>query len=319
MAPARAEPAKLEEAILALPAFSFAFSLEYLAEDLHLYEKHGVKIATRDIAGIGSINAVISGSIELALASGPSLTRAAARGQRLLGIVEPLARPVSQVVLRKELAQAAGFDPAAPLEQRARVLKGRSIAVGGINTIQHAYVRLLAIRAGIDPESITFAPMAPASMPAAFGTRQIDGFVEAAPWPQQAVFSGAAVMIASGPDGDPADLIPFANTIVVVKPETCDKRPLLCRGVGQAFAEAADFVADHPDDALGALRKRFPNFDDKLLAASFEVVRRITPRPPAIGAKDLENAELLNVEAGLMKKDEQLKSYDGLFTDKYVR
>ena len=80
VAPARAEPAKLEEAILALPAFSFAFSLEYLAEDLHLYEKHGVKIATRDIAGIGSINAVISGSIELALASGPSLTRAAARG-----------------------------------------------------------------------------------------------------------------------------------------------------------------------------------------------------------------------------------------------
>ena len=67
------------------------------------------------------------------------------------------------------------------------------------------------------------------------------------------------------------------------------------------------------------MRKRFPNFDDKLLAASFEVVRKITPRPPAIGAKDLENAELLNVEAGLMKKDEQLKSYDGLFTDKYVR
>jgi ABC-type nitrate/sulfonate/bicarbonate transport system substrate-binding protein len=319
IAPARSEPATLEQATLAIPAFSFAFSLEYLAEDLHLYEKHGVKIAERDIAGLGAINAVISGSIELALASGPALTRAAARGQRLLGIVEPLARPVSQLVLRTDLAQSAGFDPAAPLEQRARVLKGRSIAVGGINTIQHAYVRMLAMRAGIDPESITVAPMAPASMPAAFATRQIDGLVEAAPWPQQAVLSGAAVMIASGPDGDPADLIPFANTVVVAKPETCDMRPALCRGVAEAFAEAADLVAAQPEETLGILKKRFPSFDDRLLAASFAAVRQITPHPPAIGAKDLENAERLNVEAGFMRKDEQLKSYDGLFTDKFLR
>jgi NitT/TauT family transport system substrate-binding protein len=33
----------------------------------------------------------------------------------------------------------------------------------------------------------------------------------------------------------------------------------------------------------------------------------------------LENAELFNIQAGLLKPEEKLKSYDGLFTDAYVR
>jgi ABC-type nitrate/sulfonate/bicarbonate transport system substrate-binding protein len=314
-APAPAEA--LEQATLALPAFSFSFGLEYLAEDLHLYEKHGVKIATRDIAGMGSINAVISGSIEFAVASGPSLTRAAARGQRLLGIVETAGRSNSEVALRKDLAP--GFDPAAPLAERARFLKGRTIAIGGINTIQHAYLRMLAARGGFDPESIRVAPMATGSMLAAFAAHRVDGIGETAPWPLEPVLSGEAVMVASGPDGDPPDLVPFANSVVVAKPETCDKRPALCRGLGQAFAEAAQLVLDHPAEALAALKGRFPTLDDKLLAASFDVMRKFTPHPPAIGAKDLENADQLNIEAGLMRPDEKLPSYEGLFTDEYVR
>ena len=44
-----------------------------------------------------------------------------------------------------------------------------------------------------------------------------------------------------------------------------------------------------------------------------------TPRPPLITKADLENAELYNVGAGLLKPDEKLKSYDGLYTDEYVK
>ena len=34
---------------------------------------------------------------------------------------------------------------------------------------------------------------------------------------------------------------------------------------------------------------------------------------------DLENAELYNIGAGLLKPEEKLKSYDGLYTDEYVK
>jgi ABC-type nitrate/sulfonate/bicarbonate transport system substrate-binding protein len=56
-----------------------------------------------------------------------------------------------------------------------------------------------------------------------------------------------------------------------------------------------------------------------LLAAGFAEIRKGAPRPPVAGKADLENSELFNVGAGLLKPEEKLKSYDGLYTDEYVR
>jgi len=67
------------------------------------------------------------------------------------------------------------------------------------------------------------------------------------------------------------------------------------------------------------LKKRFTTLDDKVLAAAFETIRKISPSPPTISAKGLENAELFNIDAGLMKREDKLASYDGLYTDAFVK
>src|SRR4051794_7372374 len=176
-APVHAQPGSgAENVVLAVPNVALTFAPGYLAEDLGLFAKHGLNLKSVVITGIGSANAVISGSADFAQISGATLTRAAARGQRLLGIVGTLNRPVIQLVLRKEIAAAAGFDPKAPLDKRAQALRGRTIAVDSINSVIHAYVLLLARRAGYSPDDIRIAPMAPNSAIAAFQTRQVDGF-----------------------------------------------------------------------------------------------------------------------------------------------
>ena len=228
--PLRAQQAKLEEATMAVPVVGLAFSLGYLADDLNLWEKHGVKMKTLEISGIGAMNSVIAGSTDFTQSSGSAITRAAARGQRLMAIVETIDRPSVQIVLRKELA--AGFDPKAPLAQRAALLRGHTIAVDAINSIIHAYVRFLAKRSGFDPEDIRIAVLQPPNMLVALKSKSIDGFAMAPPWVQKPVLDGDAVMVASGPDGDPPDLSPFTNTVVATKPETCAKRKALCEGVG---------------------------------------------------------------------------------------
>jgi hypothetical protein len=76
---------------------------------------------------------------------------------------------------------------------------------------------------------------------------------------------------------------------------------------------------EHPAQSLALLKKRFAAFDDALLAAAFERILKGTPRPPTVTRAELENAETYNVDAGLLRADEKLKSYDGLFTDAYVR
>ena len=308
---------KVEEGTMAVPVVSLSFSLGYLADDMNLWEKHGVRIKTVQISGIGALNSVISGSTDFTQSSGSAVTRAAARGQRLLGIVGTINLPSVQVVLRKDLAP--GFDPKAPLEKRVQALRGRTIAVDAINSVIHAYVRYVAKRSGFDPEEIRIAVLQPPNMLAALQTKQIDGFAMAPPWVHKPLLDGDVVMIASGPDGDPAELSPFANTLVATKPETCVKRRALCEGVGKTFREAVGVMFDRRGEALALLKKRFPTIDDRQLAVAFDDVRKITPRDLRLTAQGFENAERFNIEAGLLKPEEKLKSYDDFFTDAYVK
>lgn len=313
----RAQPN--EEVILADPAFSMTFSAGYIATDLGLWQKHGLQVKTVAISGIGSINSVISGSSQFANASASSFGRAAARGQKLLAIAVTINRPFAQLILRKDIAEASGFDPKAPLQKRAALIKGRTIAVDSINSMIHAYVRLLAARSGVNPDDVRIAPMAPNSMLAAFQSKQIDGFAMSLPWPLKPVQDGEAVLIASGPDGEPSDMIPFGHNLLVTRQDTCAQKPSLCMAMGQSIKEATAYIKDKPEEAYAVLKKRFPTLDEKVLKAGFEDLRKAMPSPPVVTKASIENSETFNVDAGLLKAGEKLKSYDGLFTDEFVK
>jgi NitT/TauT family transport system substrate-binding protein len=292
--------------------------MEYVAQDLGFFAKEGVAVKEVNITGLGAINSLIAGSSDFALASGASLTRAAARGQRLLDIAALSNRSFVQIVLRKTIAEEAGFDPKAPLAKRALVLKGRTIGVDSINAVNHAFLRLVAHEGGYDPESIRIAVVAPPSLPATFDIKQIDGFAMTPPWPEKPLIEGTAVLVASGPDGDPPNL-PLVNSVLLTRHEVCEKRQSVCEKIGHAYAKAAEVIRDHPDQAIEVLKKRFPALDAKTIEAAFAVLQKITPVPPAATLEGIRNNETFNVMAGLLKPEEQLKTFDGLFTDQYVR
>jgi NitT/TauT family transport system substrate-binding protein len=321
-APAGAQPAPpltIEDVTMAVPAVGFPFVAGYVADGLGLWEKHGLRVKTITIAGIGSTNAVISGSADFAQISGLSLTRAAANGQRLLAIANTLDKPITEISIRKDIAAAANFDPKASLDRRAQILKGHTFAIGGVNTVVHAYLRIVAVAGGLDPESIRVAPMAGDNMLAAMQTKAIDGMSTVLPWTRKGTVEGTTVLVASGPDGDPPHLSPLAFNVVATKPDTCERKKSLCVKMGRAFAEALAFVRSDAKGTLTILKRTFATFDDAVLADAIEVVRRSTPASPVVTADMLANAENFNVEARLMKPEAKLKSYDGLSTGEYVK
>lgn len=318
-APAPSRAADLDDITFAYPGFALSLADIFIADDLGLWAKHGLNPKEVQIAGLGSINAVISGSVDFAEASALSTMRAAARGQRLLIVANLHTRPMVQVSLRKEIAAAAGIGPDTPFEKRGIALKDKTIVVDSINSVIHAYVRLIAARAGLEPDAVRIAPMQPLDMLSAYAKGQVDGMAQTLPWPMKPVQEGTAVMIGDGPKGEPADLNPSVNTVVVTKAETCEKRPALCEKVGQTIADVVDIIEDRPTEALAVLQKRFNTLDPKLIEAAFAELRVATARPPVTNAAALQRAELFNVEAGLMKREEMLQSYEGLFTDKYVK
>jgi NitT/TauT family transport system substrate-binding protein len=106
---------------------------------------------------------------------------------------------------------------------------------------------------------------------------------------------------------------------VLTKPDTCEKRRAICEGIGQAMKEAAQVLHGQPEEARAILTKRLPALDPQLIGAVLEKVRKATPEPLAVTRQALENAERMNIEAGLLKPEEKLQSYEGLFTDAFVR
>ncbi len=313
--PARAED---EQVLLGLPTEGMQFIGYYAGEDLGFFKEQGLEVKKVVLQGVASFNAVVSGSAEFAFASGASLTRAAARGQRMLAIAQMNSLPVWDIVLRKDLAEAAHFDPKAPLEVRAKILQGRTMGTQGINALDHAYLRVVAKLSGLDVESITVAAMAPPDTLAAFARKAIDGFVSAAPWPQQVEDDGSAVAIAIGPNGEPSVMAPLASSLLVTRPQYCAEHRSACMKMGHAMVAVSKAVHERPADVLAVLQKRFDKVRPSVVARSAESLARIMPAVPIVDPKAVRNADEINVDAGFMKADELLPSYDGLSTDEFL-
>lgn len=308
-----------EHAVLALPADVMQFLGIYAAQDMGLWRREGLDVKIVFIAGVGSFNAVISGSADFSVSSAASLTRAAAHGQRMLAIANMIDRPPWGIVIAKGIADAAHFDPKAPLATRARILAGKRIAIDTVNSVIHAYLRVVAKAGGIDPDSITVTPMQPPEALAAFARHAIDGFVSGPPWVEMVEADGSATLVASPINGDPGWIAPNGSGVIVTRPQTCAEHRSLCVKMGHGLAAGARFIHDHPQEALTLMKTHFGKASDAVLARSFAVVEAGTPVPPAMVAAVLKNSERLNIEAGLLAPADALVSYDELFTDEFVR
>ena len=311
--------AETEHATLALPVEGLNFLAYYVAEDLGIFKEQGLEIKSVVITGVGSFNAVVAGSVEFSFSSGSSLTRAAARGQRLLALAQMNNLPVWDIVVRKDIAEAAHFDPEAPLKVRAAVLKGLTMSIAGANALDHAYLRIVTKEGGSDPDANRIAPMAPPEALAAFARKAIDGFVAGPPWPQRVEADGSGVAVAIGPNGEPGSLVPIASSLLMVRPQTCVERRSLCEKMGHSMALASKAVHERTKDVLAALTKRFDKIPAPVMERALAALVKAMPLVPKVDLVALKKADEINVEAGFMKKDELLASYEGLSTDEYLK
>ena len=316
-APAWAED---EHAIVSLPAENFGFLPFYVAQDQRLFEQQGLVVQKVVLAGVATTNGVISGAADFGFSNGASLTRAAAHGQKLLGIAIMSDKPAWAIVMRKDIAEATHFDPKAPLAERAKVLgQVHAFAIDTINSVGHALTRVIEKIGGLDPESVPVTPLLSSEAIAAFSRHSLDGFVSNPPWTEQVLLTGNAVVIADAAAGDPPWLTPFGSGVVIARPQYCADHRSICMKMGHALVQAMAFVHQHQAESLAILHTHFPQIDPGVLQRSFADVEHAMPATPVIVEAAISNSDRLNVEAGLMKPSEQLSTYSDLFTDEFVQ
>jgi NitT/TauT family transport system substrate-binding protein len=305
--------------IVALPAQTLTFSSAFIAEDAGFYKKEGLKVSHRFLVGVASPNAVIAGSADFTIGTGPVFLRAAAQGQRMLAIANLLDKPLVEMVLRKDVAEAARITPGMPLAERAKALRGRTLGIQGVGSIVHAWERLVVSRGGLDVEKdVRIAPMDPPAMLPALENKAIDGYTTSLPFTTQAVVKGSAVMLASAVTDAP-DLLPFAYGLIYAKPETCTQNREKCARIVRALAAANRFIVEKPGEALATLRKRFDKMDQAVLATAWEVVSKAHASDIRVSVAGLDNAQKVSLEAKLLDPKDALKGFDGLHSDEFLR
>jgi len=310
--------AEIEHTSIAQTPAIMPFLAAYIAEDANIWRDNELDVKVIYLDGLATMNAVISGSADFALSSSSALTRAAAHGQRLLALAAINNQAGQITVLRKELADAAHYDPTAPLEIRARVLKGRVIAAGGVGSVADVFLKAIAKIGGVDESAFTISPVGAFELLAAYSRHAIDGFSYSLPYPLQAVHDGTAVIVADGTNGEPKELLPLAAGLLVTRPQICADHRSLCEKMAHSILLATKFLLERKPEAKAILKKRFSTVDDAVIDSAFEAVTRMTQSPPAITQIALENGDRMNSEAGFLRPEDKVQSYDGLFTNAFL-
>jgi ABC-type nitrate/sulfonate/bicarbonate transport system substrate-binding protein len=311
--------AELEHTSMAQTPAIMAFLSAYIAEDAGIWRDNGLDVKVINLPGVATVNAVIAGSADFALSGSDALTRAAAKGQKLLALAAINNQSGQVTSLRKELAEKAHFDPGAPLAERVRALRGTTIADGGAGSVADLFLKTIIRLGGLSQNDVTISSIGAFELIAAFQRKAIDGMSFSLPYSLEVAHSGDAVIIADGTKNEPKEFMPLAAGLLLTRPQLCTDHRSVCEKMTHSMLLAVKFLLTRKDDAIAIMQKRFPKTDPVVVRAAYESVARMTNDPPAITTQALKNGDLMNEQAGFLKPEDVLPSYDGLFTNDYLK
>ncbi len=290
-----------------------------MADDEGFWKSDGLDVSVLTIQGVGATNAVIAGSIDFAYASGPTITRATARGQHLTALATQSDQSAEYVLIRKSIAEAAHFDPTAPLAERGKILAGHSFAVGGTGAIPDVVLKAVARDAGAPAADVTTVPLTPDAGLAAFERNAIDGIVSGPPFSQILLVEGSGVAVSNPTKGEPKEFSPVSSGLVLARADFCPTHRSICTKFVHGIVRALAFMRTHRTETLAIMKKHFSAFDDKVLEASYDALMAMQPPMPITTPKELENGDRLDVAAGFLKESDLLPDYAAIIDNEYVK
>jgi len=224
------------------------------------------------------------------------------------------------IVVRKDIAEAAHFDPNAPIATRGRVLKGRTIATGGVGGLYDVVLRVFVKNAGLDPTTdVVEAAIPTQEFVAAFAAKRIDGFLSSPPFPEQVVSDGTGILVSDARKEEPTQFTPFSNGTLLTRGDFCAGHKSVCEKMVHGLYEATQIIRNDPQTSLAVIKAHFGTYDDKVLRAAYETVKAMTAEKPITTVEALENGDKMSIAAGFLKPEDKLSDYKPLIDNSYVK
>jgi ABC-type nitrate/sulfonate/bicarbonate transport system substrate-binding protein len=268
--PASAE--ELQRVDMALAGGSLIAAIPIITKDLGFFKDHGIdaNFVMMD-SSTAAATALLSDAVSFAFSGPGSLVAAQARGQDMVVVNSTYRGLGGTLILSDAAVKRSGITHDAPVEERLRALNGLVIATPSPTS---TYTLAFKEAAAKEKAEINFTFMAIPSMPAAFASGAVDGYVASAPYWLPPVIDGTGIAWISGPKAElPAEFAPAHTAVTLAMRSYTEANP---ETVNKVIAALKDFVTaldSRPDDIKAAIRKVFPDLDDKTLDLLFDSER----------------------------------------------
>jgi ABC-type nitrate/sulfonate/bicarbonate transport system substrate-binding protein len=303
---------------IALPAQSLLFGPAYIAVERGLFREQGIDPKIIYVAGPGVIPAVLGKSADFTLISGGIQVAAAARNQKLVAIANTQDRFTTDIIVRKVVADKLGTASSASALDKVKALKGLTIGIDAVNGLPHSFLRYLARKAGMNPETdFTITALQPQAMIAAMKSGTIDAMAFSPPFSLTAVADGG-VMWVTGPDVDLPEMKTFPYNVVLVRPDHCQAQAAICRGFVAALKKAIALMKGDPAASLASLGKTFDKMEPGALKQSFEIFVKYARPDLELTADMYRNVVAFDQISGIIPEDAKVPPASELYSSAYA-
>jgi hypothetical protein len=111
----------------------------------------------------------------------------------------------------------------------------------------------------------------------------------------------------------------MAFNIIGTRADFCDKKPTVCQKMMDGYLEGMIYMHEKPKESLELLGRKLRGQDPAIIAESFELQLKGTPRTTKINDQGMINAQNLSIEAGMIREDEKLAKFDDVVTNKFAK
>ncbi len=287
-----------------------------VAQQLKLYERHGLDMELVYGTGIQVTNIMVSGSTDFGAFAVEHGVAVRSKGQDVKLLVLNQLLPPLGLIVRNEVPTPNADKP---YPQMVRDLKGLKIGISSAGASTDTTLQYLLREAGLDPKKdVTIVPVGdPNTMLAALKNGVIDGAMAVEPT-QTAALSGPAKfakMVVDIQGGGAPLFREYAYNGVWARPATLQARPQVARAIVAATVEAEQIINDpaRMDDLLKVGAAAMRGLEPDLLRAYFTKYRTIF-RPVAT-PKAMENVNALLLAGKLIT---QAVPYDRIVAQEFM-
>ena len=248
----------------------------FIGIDRGIFKANGVEVSYQELeSGALSPAAILSGQAHVTSDEILGIAPLAKQGKEFMMVYNLMDRMTMNLVVRNDVLQKAGFNPNAPVKEKAKVLKGLTIGITRPGAPTDTYSRYFMIMAGLDPKlDATLVQIGGGgALNAAFRSGRIDAFMLSPPFPQAAEKDGVGKIIINNTGGEVPELTEMSYIVLFTSKEFAEKNKPAVRAYTRSIQESLKWIRENRDEALKLLgAKWFKDTKPETLALSFDAL-----------------------------------------------